>query len=90
LFDISTPFFEPVSGQTYMLKLHVETSLTKKAQYGILLRLLISIKAAGQRQRKTGPINKTVTMPGSPCCFTLPLKAWSSWVKNRTARGAVE
>jgi hypothetical protein len=48
LFDISTPFFEPVSGQTYMLKLHVETSLTKKAQYGILLRLLISIKAAGQ------------------------------------------
>ncbi|MBJ6132598.1 hypothetical protein JAU75_07135 [Ochrobactrum sp. Q0168] len=52
-----------------MLKLHVETSLTKKAQYGILLRLLISIKAAGQRQRKTGPMNKTVTMPGSSCCL---------------------
>jgi len=58
-----------------VLKLHVETSLTKKVQYGILLRLLISIKAAGQRQRKTGPINKTVAMPDSPRRFTLPLKA---------------
>ncbi|MBC2884065.1 hypothetical protein H7Q97_01450 [Ochrobactrum sp. CM-21-5] len=48
----------PLSPEMHEPKLHVETSLTKKVQYGILLRLLISIKAARQRQRKTGPVKQ--------------------------------